>query len=144
MENKKPQTLDEAWEIIRAQAEIIEHLRKRIEQLEKEIDILKKNRPNKEPPSFIKEDTSKKRKKKRGPKPGHGFFGFLRFKKEVDETKEWFLKRCPDCGGEVSLPVEETGRYEIDIPPVEPIVRHHIVGRHWCGNWKEMGGVRLH
>lgn len=137
MENKEPKILNEALEVIRFQAGIIDEQRQRIEQLEKEIDILK-NRSGKGPPSFIKENNNGKRKKKRGPKSGHGFFGFLRFKKEVDETKEWFLERCPDCGGEVSKSVEETERYEIDIPPVEPIVRHHVIGRHWCGRCKRL------
>lgn len=137
MENKKPQTLDEAWGIIQEQAKLIELLQQRIEQLEKEIDNLKKGQ-SKGPPSFVKESNQKRRKKKRGPKLGHNFWGFLRSKREVDETKEWFLGECPDCGGKVSPSVEKTQRYEIDIPPVEPIVRCHVIGRHWCGNCKRL------
>lgn len=132
MEIKKPQTLDSAWDMIKAQAELIEQLRQKVAQLEKEIEILKKGRPKNGPPSFVKENRKGENKKKRGPKFGHDFFGFLRFKKSADEEREWTLDRCPNCGGDVSKPVDKTERYEIDIPPVEPIVRHHTVCRHWC------------
>lgn len=128
----KPKTLDEAWDIIKAQAEQIDLLQKQVEQLMKEIEELKKNQSRRDLPSFVKTNVSfKKRRGKKGPPFGHSFFS-RRSPEEIDEEKEWILDICPDCGNEVSDSVESTKRMEIDIPPVVPVVTEHTIHRHWC------------
>jgi hypothetical protein len=116
MKLQKPKTLDEAWEIIQAQACLIEGLQLEIQNLKRELENIKKDRNKKDPPDFVKENVKKKRKKKKGPKSGHDFFGWFRSGK-ITERRRWFLKRCPDCDGPVSRSVEESKRIEIDVPP---------------------------
>lgn len=130
----KPQTLEEAWVIIQAQAVQIEELQKQIELLKKEIEEIKKN-TKRSPPSFAKPNTESKGGQ-RGPPFGHSFFS--RRDLEVTEEKEWTLTECPRCGLPVSAPVEMTERLEIDLPPVKPIVRRHKIGRHWCRRCKRL------
>lgn len=127
----KPATLDEAWDIILAQA-------KRIAELEREIQNLKQNQTPPKPPHFVKANIpSKKKEGKRGPPFGHPFFG-RRHPDKVDEEKEWRLEDCPDCGGPVSDTMGTSSRIEIDLPPVTPIVRKHQIHRHWCSKCRKM------
>lgn len=131
MEIKMPETLEKAWELI-------QKLAKELEELKKENEQLKKNQKKSDPPDFVKENVKKKkRKKKKGPKFGHEYSGFKR-KKKIHERKRWFLKRCPHCDDNVSRAQEKVRRQEIDIPPVDPIVREHTIGRHWCNTCQKL------
>jgi len=55
---------------------------------------------------------------------------------EVDRTLEAPLRCCPDCGG--SLRDEKTHeQFEIDVPPVRPIVTRYVTHSGYCANCKK-------
>ena len=55
---------------------------------------------------------------------------------EVDRTLEAPLPCCPDCGG--SLRDEKTHeQFEIDVPPVRPIVTRYVTHSGYCANCKK-------
>lgn len=138
----RPQTLEEAFKIIRDQARLIGDLQRQIEELKKEIEELKKNQPKKALPHFVKANVERENPSKKGPPQGHPFFD-RHLPKAIDEEKEWSLESCPDCGEPVSQAVEFTERIEVDIPPVKPVVRRHRIGRHWCRRCKKIVSPRI-
>mgnify|MGYP001558587764 CR=1 FL=1 len=133
----RPQTLDEAYEIIVAQARVIEQLQEKIRELEEQLRILKGGRPKDLTiRSFFKPNVRSKGAKP-GPPLGHAAAVWT-VPETIHEEREWFLENCPDCGGQVSEAVETVERIEMDVPPVSPVVRKHTMGRHWCGRCRKL------
>lgn len=131
---------------------VVEELRGRIEELEKENAELRKRlekyegKPDPDPstpsgatPPYKKPNRRKGRKKKPGRKKGHQ--GARRKKPDhVDNHVHHPLEHCPHCGGTELTGKKSRTRYTEDIPPVTPIVTEHTIeGGHCknCDKWVE-------
>lgn len=119
--------------------DIVDELRERVAVLERENAELKKLLGKDDPPPSTpsamippyKKPPANSRKKKPGQKEGHP--GTRRMIPDrIDETVEHTLESCPDCGGQLSEPVEKRSRIIEDIPPVQVLVTEHIIHRYYC------------
>ena len=121
-------------------------LKKRIEELEKEVKELREMWEEhikicplfqkKEVPSFVKEDVNH-RHKPSGQKEGHE--GYARHIPErIDFIKKAAIKRCPDCEGKLSNIQEIRERYVEDIPEVRTIITKYEIERRYCKHCKKI------
>jgi len=118
-----------------------EKLRSRVTELEKQLKL--KNNDKKEPPSFLKPDRPKKRKRdKKGPRKGHKGVS-RKVPDHIDEEDAISLNSCPDCGTELCNPFAYTTHYVEDIVPAHIVVRKHNIGWHWCKTCKKKVHARL-
>ena len=94
--------------------------------------------PSSQIPVYLKENTSKRGKKKKpGARAGHN--GSRRKKPErIDRTEEHTLRCCPKCGGQVGEPTETRTRIIEDIPATQPEVVKHIIPRCYCKECKKL------
>ncbi|MBU1255380.1 MAG: IS66 family transposase [Nanoarchaeota archaeon] len=125
----------------------LEEALRKIEELEKQIEILKQDNVDlkdsiaklnftKEIPSFVKLNR-KKRQKKPGQKEGHK--GITRpIPNHVDEEVTLKFDRCPDCNTKLSRkPTEIKERYVEDIRPRRNYhVKKYKIHRSWCPKCK--------
>ena len=70
---------------------------------------------------------------KSGRRPGKGSFSHRQAptEDEVNETREAPLAECPECGGDVTERREHE-QFEIDIPPVEPVITRFVTHSGYC------------
>lgn len=87
--------------------------------------------PSSQIPPYLKENASKRRKKKPGAKNGHAG---SRREKPVEATRleVHTLEKCPVCGDPVAPPSETRERIIEDIPVTQPEVVKHVIPRCWC------------
>ena len=111
---------------------IVEQQRKKIAQLE---EMLKANlKP--EPPPFAKPNLHHENKPP-GQKEGHE--GTTRpLPEKFDEEKTLSLEKCPECGTEVSPPVETREHVVEDIIPARVVVKKYLITRHYCAKCRKL------
>jgi transposase len=118
-------------ELAQAQATIAA-LREENKQLRAEIEALK--RAGKRQATPFARQKRKTGQKRPGRKAGRGKFE-RREKPSLDEveaTKSSPLSACPCCGGELSE-IREHEQFEIDIPPVQPVITRYVTYSGYCG-----------
>jgi len=106
----------------------------KVAELEAQIKEIEKQ---KTPPPFVKENTRKKRLKKRGRKNGHDGSG-RKSPEKIDNTKVWDIKHCPDCNTKLSRITETYTRNVEDIKFSNSIVTKEIVRRRYCKKCKKI------
>jgi hypothetical protein len=94
--------------------------------------------PSSQIPPYLKENTSKRvKKKKPGAQPGHN--GSRRKKPDhIDRPEEHILEKCPVCGGVVGQPAETRTRIIEDIPATQPEVVEHRIPRCYCKKCRKL------
>lgn len=93
--------------------------------------------PSSQIPSYLKEDTANRKKKKPGARPGHN--GSRRKKPvESERDEKHTLEKCPVCGGAVGEPSETRERIVEDIKETKPEVVKHIIPRCYCKKCKKL------
>lgn len=116
--------------------ESIEELQEKIRQLQAEVESLKRAGKRQATP-FSRQKKAKKPKPP-GRKKGKGKFSHQNKPKpeEVDDTKESPLSGCPERGGELA-DMKEHEHYQVDIPPVKPIITRYVTHSGYCKNCKK-------
>jgi transposase len=111
---------------------LIESLQEQINQLQAEVKKLKRAGKRQATP-FSRQKKAKKPKPP-GRKAGEGEFNHRKkpTPEEVDETKKAPLTCCPKCGG-VLTDMKENEHFEVDIPPVKPVVTRYVTHSGHCG-----------
>jgi len=130
--------IKELRKIIAQQEATIKLQAQRIEELESRLSDITSHpsTPSGMKPVYEKEPV-KSRRKKPGQKQNHQ--GHRRvIPDRIDKEKDWTLCKCPDCGCDLSSPVETRERYTEDIPPVEVEVTKHNIHRYYCTNCKKI------
>lgn len=114
----------------------IEGLQEKIRQLQAEVESLK--RAGKRQATPFSRQRKAKKPKPPGRKAGEGDFNHREKPRpeEVDDTKEEPLSGCPECGGEL-VNMKEHEHYEVDIPPVKPIITRYVTHSGYCENCKK-------
>lgn len=109
----------------------IAQLEEQVKQLQKQVEELKRSGKRQATP--FSRNKSKEKPKKPGRKAGQGHFSHRvpPSPEEVNETKEEPLNCCPSCGGCVK-DLKQHEHYEVDIPPVVPIVTKYITYSGTC------------
>ncbi len=113
-----------------------EALQEQVRQLQTEVESLKRASKRQATP-FSRQKKAKKPKPP-GRKAGQGKFTHREKPtlEEVDDTKEVPLSCCPECG--VGLTdMKEQKQYEVDIPPVRPVVTRYVTHSGYCGKCKK-------
>ena len=130
--------IKELRKIIAQQEVTIKLQAQRIEELEAKITELTSHpsTPSGMKPVYEKEPV-KSRRKKPGQKQNH-LLSHRTIPDRIDKEKDWTLCKCPDCGCDLSSPVEIRQRYTEDIPPVEIEVTQHNIHRYYCNNCKKI------
>lgn len=82
----------------------------------------------KKPPTFVKANVKKKRKKKRAQRDT----GYGRTKETPTQQVAHSYDACPDCGGILGKPTVAYTREVIDIPLPQKEVIEHVVYKRWC------------
>ena len=115
---------------------LIAELKQQLEVLQGELAELK--RAGKRQATPFARGKHKKKRQRSGRKAGKGEFNHREKPKqeEVDETKEVALSCCPQCGGEVD-DVKKHEHFEVDIPPVKPVVRCYVTHSGHCAGCGE-------
>ena len=123
---------------------LVAELKAQVARLSEQVAKLSKNSSNssKPPSSDIvkpsKPAPSKKTKRKIGGQPGHAKHQRPHFsREEIDEVRQYRLKRCPDCGGAVSTRAKGARvvqQVEILERPIEIV--EHRAGGCWCRDQK--------
>lgn len=115
---------------------LIAELTQQLEALQEEVSSLK--RAGKRQATPFARGKRKKKRQQSGRKAGKGEFNHREKPKqeEVDETKEVALSCCPQCGGEVA-DIKEHEHFEVDIPPVKPVVRRYVTYSGHCAGCGE-------
>lgn len=116
--------------------DLIAELKQRLEGLQEEMAELK--RAGKRQATPFARGKGKTKRQRSGRKVGKGRFNHREKpgKEEVDETKEATLPCCPQCGGEVE-DVKEHEHFEVDIPPVKPVVKRYVTYSGYCAGCGE-------
>jgi transposase len=125
---------------------LVAKLKAQVARLSEQIARLSKNSSNssKPPSSDIvkpsKPASSRKGKGKIGGQPGHAKHERPPFSRDqIDEVRQYRLKRCPDCGGAVSSRPKEVRvvqQVEIVERPIEIV--EHRAGGCWCRRCRKM------
>lgn len=110
----------------------IEALQEQLRQLQAEVEALKRAGKRQAVP-FSRQKKVKKPKPP-GRKAGQGKFAYREkpTPEEVDDTKEVTLSCCPECGGDLTG-MKKHENYEVDIPPVKPVVTRYVTHSGYCG-----------
>lgn len=123
--------------------EAIEGLKKRIKELEEENARLKKIEEEyaehkrecagiKPPPSFVKDEVTRKVRRKLGAPKGHKAY-WRKTPERVDFVKPLHIFACSDCGRKLSTVQEVRERIVEDIPPSpRPVVTKYLIERRYC------------
>jgi transposase len=121
-----------------ALTQVVEQLRAEVAQLRAEIAAAKKNSTtSSKPPSsdIVKPPRSKpKKRRQRGGQPGHDRHERPSFEADqIDDTVDYTLSGCPDCGGRLELsgePPRVVQQVELVAKPIE-VVEHRGLA-YWC------------
>jgi transposase len=119
--NAKDQRIAELEQQLTLTVATIEKLQKQVELLRTKVEELEQAGKRQAAP-FARRKLVEKRKRP-GRKAGQGKFAH-RAKpnpKEVNETKVARLHGCPECGGKLRE-IHKHEQFEVDIPPVEPVI----------------------
>lgn len=119
-------------------------------ELETDNARLRKDSSNShKPPSsdIVKPPPSKRRGKKRriGGQPGHPRHQRPPFRPDqIDQTHEYTLKGCPDCGGPLR-PACEPARIVQQVELIERpvLVTEHRAPKYWCGHCQRLQSAQL-
>ena len=111
-------------------------LQEQVRELQEEVENQKRAGKRQATP-FSRQKKAKK-PKKRGRRAGRGEFNHKEkpTPEEADETKEEPLSCCQDCGGGLR-DMKEHEHYEVDIPPVKPVVTRYVNHSGYCGHCKK-------
>lgn len=111
-------------------------LQEQLRQLKAEVETLKRSSKRQATP-FSRQKKSKKPKPP-GRKAGQGKFTHREkpTPEEVDDTKEVPMSCCPECGGDLT-DMKEHEHYEVDIPPVKPVVTRYVTQGGHCRKCKK-------
>jgi transposase len=134
-----PTTLEEVLEALKAALAENERLRRRIAELEAELEEAKKLAARQAAPFRRRENLKKPEaeKKKPGRKPGHP--GAYRVRPQIlDESLEVPLCGCPHCGGPVNDP-QKCEQFIQELPPIQPVSTKLIT---YVGTCPKCGEVR--
>ena len=103
----------------------------RVQELEQENAALRADNDKTNPPSWVKPDRKKRRRRKTGAKKGHK--PAKRTCPEFpDQEPDYPLDDCPECQGPLGDFVDIKTHTDIEIPTVKPIIRKHTFYRYWC------------
>jgi transposase len=106
-------------------------LQRLVERLQEQVEALQRAGKRQAAP-FARRKLVEKRKRP-GRKAGQGKFAH-RAKpslKEVNETKVARLHGCPECGGKLRK-IHRHEQFEVDIPPVEPVITRYVTFSGYC------------
>ena len=128
---------------VKKQSGKISHLEKKIERLRKENEQLKKElRAKRDIPKWAKankEESLKRKAKKKGPKHGHPA-SHRRRPEKVDQQIVVFLESCPQGKGELPFPSASKwySHIQVDLPdPGKVVVTEFLVGSSYCRGCKK-------
>lgn len=101
-----------------------DELRQRVSELE---------RASKRQATPFRRKKTKENPKRPGRRSGQGIFTNRPPPKpeEIHQTQESRLSSCPHCGGEVT-DVTAHEHFEVDVPPVQPVVTRYVTERGYC------------
>ncbi len=101
-----------------------DELRQRVSELE---------RSGKRQATPFRRKKKKENPKRPGRRSGQGIFTHRPPPKpeEIHQTQESRLSGCPHCGGEVQ-DITEHEHFEVDVPPVQPVVTRYVTERGYC------------
>ncbi len=123
---------EELLGIVADQAQAIEFLRQRVEELERRLDDEQQKPPRSAAPFRIPEAKRKTERKRPGRKKGHP--GVHRVIPEhIDESIEVPLPACPGCGGALSS-VEPIEQYIEELPEIRPRVTRLVTYEGHCAH----------
>lgn len=110
----------------------IEKLEEQVRGLQEEMESLKRAGKRQATP-FSRQKKAKKPKRP-GRKAGKGKFSHREkpTPEEVDDTKEEPLPCCPECAGGLT-DMKQHEHYEVDIPPVKPVITRYVIYSGRCG-----------
>ena len=134
----RPMTLEEARQLLRQYHAIIVDQDQAIKVLTKRIEELEKDK--KGPPSWVKPNI-KKRRKKKGPPKGHKGAKRRNSSQYGDLPEEAHLHDgpcCPDCGHDLGPTVEVQTKQDIEIQLVQAVHRLHEFHRRYCPGCKRL------
>jgi transposase len=128
----KDQRIAELEEQLAQALMVIEKLKKQNELLKAEIEELKRVGKRQATP-FGRRKLVEQRKRS-GRKAGQGKFAHRAkpSRKEVNETKVAKLPGCPQCGGKLRE-IHRHEQFEVDIPPVKPVITRFVSYSGYCG-----------
>lgn len=111
---------------------INERLQKQVELLRAKVEELERAGKRQAAP-FARRKLVEHRKRP-GRKAGQGKFAHRPkpSPKEVNETKVAKLHGCPHCGGKLRK-IHRHEQFEVDIPPVEPVITRFVTFSGYCG-----------
>jgi hypothetical protein len=132
----KDQRISELENQLAQALETIDELKGQVRQLQEEVESQKRAGKRQATP-FSRQKKARK-PKRRGRRAGQGKFNHKEKSTpdEVDETKEAPLACCQECGGGLTK-MKEHEHYEVDIPPVKPVVTRYVTHSGYCGNCKK-------
>ena len=128
----KDQRIAELGQQLTQAVATIEKLQKLVELLRVKVEELERAGRRQATP-FARRKSVEQRKRP-GRKAGQGKFAH-RAKpspKEVNETKVVRLHGCPECGGKLRE-IRKHEQFEVDIPPVEPVITRFVTYSGYCG-----------
>lgn len=114
----------------------IEKLRQQVDQLQKQLVEAKRSSKRQATPFARREHVAQP--KRPGRKAGQGTFAH-RAKptpEEVDRTEEVPLPCCPNCSGPLT-DMKAHEQFEVDIPPVQPIITRYVTHSGYCAACKK-------
>jgi len=122
-------------QLAQAQA-TIEALQEKITQLQAEVEAQKRTGKRQATP-FSRQKRVKKPKRP-GRKAGQGQFSHRDkpLSEEADDTKEAPLPCCQECGGGLTK-MKDHEHFEVDIPPVRPVITRYVTHSGYCENCKK-------
>lgn len=134
--NAKDQRIAELEEQLTRAVATIEKLQKQVELLRTKVEELERAGKRQAAP-FARRKLVEKRKRP-GRKAGQGKFAHRTkpSQKEVNETKVARLHGCPECGGKLRE-IHKHEQFEVDIPPVEPVITRFVTFSGYCGDCKK-------
>lgn len=101
-----------------------------------ELEVLLRAKLKPEPPAFVKPSVHHETKPL-GREEGHE--GTTRpLPEKFDEEKTLSLRKCPDCGGKLSAPVETREHIVEDIIPARAVAKKYLIKRYWCCGCEKM------
>jgi transposase len=109
----------------------IAQLEKLLLQLQQQLEEAK--RAGKRQATPFSRKKRKKDPKKPGRKKGQGKFTYRQppSPEEINETKKEPVSCCPECGGRVGE-LKEHEHYEVDLPPIVPVITKYITYSGTC------------
>lgn len=119
----------------------IEALQEQLRQLQTEVEAQK--RVGKRQATPFSRGKRAKKPKRPGRKAGQG--QFTRREKptpeEADDTKEAPLPCCQECGGGLTE-MKDHEHFEVDIPPVRPVITRYVTHSGYCADCKKRAHSR--